>query len=85
MTYQIDVSPAALRQLRKLSAPQRTRIQATVELLAENPHPPGAKKLVGRVDQWRVRTGDFRVIYELHDDRLLVLVLAIGNRRDVYR
>ena len=83
--YRIEVSPAAARQLGKLDLPTRRRIQAVVELLATNPRPPGAKKLVGGQGEWRVRTGDYRIVYEIHDRVLLVLVLAIGHRRDIYR
>ena len=53
-------------------------------LLADEPRPPASKKLTGR-DARRVRTGNWRVIYEIHDDELLVMVVAAGNRRDVYR
>lgn len=85
MTYQIQVAPAAARQLRKLDPPTRRRVQAAIELLAEDPRPAGAKKLVGGQGEWRVRTGDYRVVYEIHDQVLLVLVLAVGHRRDIYR
>lgn len=84
-TYRIDVSPSAARQLRKLDPAARRRIQAAVELLATDPRPPGAKKLVGGDGEWRVRTGDYRIVYEIHDQVLLVLVIAIGHRRDIYR
>jgi mRNA interferase RelE/StbE len=85
VTYRIEVAPAAVRQLRKLDPPTRRRIQAAIELLATEPRPPGAKKLVGGEGEWRVRTGDYRVVYEIHDDALVVLVLAVGHRREVYR
>jgi mRNA interferase RelE/StbE len=84
MTYRVEVAPAALRQLRKLHPTARRRIQAAVELLADQPRPSGAKKLVGGDGEWRVRTGDFRIIYEIHDDVLLVLVITVGHRRDIY-
>ena len=85
MTYRIDVAPAALRQLRKLDPPARRRMQAAIELLADEPRPPGAKKLTGGDGEWRVRTGDYRIVYEIHDDVLLVLVVAVGHRREIYR
>lgn len=85
MTYRIELSPAAARQLRKLDPGARRRIQAAVELLAGEPRPPGAKNLVGGEGEWRVRTGDYRIVYEIHDGVLLVLVLAVGHRREVYR
>ncbi len=83
MTYQIEVLPPALRQLRKLPPEARRRVQAAIELLAETPRPPGAKKLVGRVE-WRVRTGDYRVMYRIEDGRLTVVVVAAGHRREIY-
>jgi len=85
MTYRVEVAPAAVRQLRKLDPSARRRIQAAVELLADQPRPSGAKKLVGGDREWRVRTGDYRIIYEIHDDVLLVLVIALGHRRDIYQ
>lgn len=84
-SYRIEVAPAAVRQLRKLDHPARRRVQAAVELLAADPRPPGARKLVGGEGEWRVRTGDYRIVYEVHDRVLRVLVLAIGHRREVYR
>jgi mRNA interferase RelE/StbE len=84
VTYRIEVAPAAARQLRKLDPPARRRVQGAVELLAENPRPRSAKKLVGGEGEWRVRTGDYRVVYEINDDVLLVLVVAVGHRRDIY-
>ena len=85
MTHRIEVAPAALRQLRKLDPAARRRVQAAIELLADQPRPSGAKKLVGGTDEWRVRTGDYRIVYEIHDEVLLVLVVAVGHRRDVYQ
>jgi mRNA interferase RelE/StbE len=85
MRYRIEVTPAAARQLRKLDPHARRRVQAAVELLAQEPRPSGAKKLVGGDREWRVRTGDYRIVYEIHDEVLLVLVLAMGHRRDIYR
>lgn len=85
MTYRIEVAPAVVRQLRKLDPAARRRIQAAIELLAEHPRPQGARKLVGGDGEWRVRTGDYRIVYEVHDDVLLVLVVAVGHRRDIYQ
>ena len=76
MTYRVEVAPAALRQLRKLDPPARRRVQAAIELLADQPRPSGAKKLVGGEGEWRVRTGDYRIVYEVHDNVLLVLVVS---------
>jgi mRNA interferase RelE/StbE len=85
MSYRVEVAPAAVRQLRKLDPTARRRVQAAIELLAEEPRPSGAKKLAGGEGEWRVRTGDYRIVYEISDNVLLVLVVAVGNRRDIYR
>ena len=84
MTYAVEVAPAAVRQLRKLDPRARRRVQAAIELLADDPRPPKARKLVGGAGEWRVRTGDFRIVYEIKDQELLVLVVKVGHRRDVY-
>ena len=85
MTYRVEVAPAALRQLRKLGPPARRRVQAAIELLSDEPRPGGAKKLVGGDGEWRVRTGDYRIVYEIRDSVLLILAVAVGHRRDIYR
>lgn len=84
MSYRIEVAPAAVRHLRKMDPQARRRVQAAIELLAEQPWPSGAKKMVGGEGEWRVRTGDYRIVYEVRDDVLLVLVVAVGHRREVY-
>ena len=84
MSYRIEVAPAAVRQLRKLDRVAQRRVQAAIELLASEPRPNGVKKLVGGDGEWRVRTGDYRIVYEIHDNVLLVLVVAVGHRRDIY-
>lgn len=84
MSYEVRLAPAAARQLRKFDPQVRRRIQAALDLLAEDPRPPAATRLVGGAGEWRVRTGDYRIVYEIQDGILLVLVLRIGHRRDVY-
>jgi len=85
VTHRIELSPSAVRQLKKLDIAARRRIQAAIETLAGEPRPAGAKKLVGGDGEWRVRTGDYRIVYEIHDGVLLVLVVAVGHRREIYR
>ena len=85
MTYSVFVAPAAVRRLRKLDGSARRRIEGVIALLAQDPRPPSAVMLVGRANTWRVRTGDYRVIYEIDDGVLTVLVVAVGHRREVYR
>lgn len=85
MTYRVEVAEAAVRSLRKRDPTARRCVQAAIELLAEQPRPSGARKLVGGDGLMRVRTGDYRIVYEIHDDVLVVLVVAVGHRREIYR
>ena len=85
MTYRVSLTPTAARQLRKFDPQVRRRIQAVLELLAVEPRPPAATRLVGGSGEWRVRTGDYRVVYDIEDDKLLVLVLRVGHRRETPR
>lgn len=82
--YRIEVRPAALRALRKLDRDVRPRIEGAIALLAEDPRPPASRPLHGRPG-YRVRVGDYRIIYTVEDEVLLVVVVALGHRRDVYR
>ncbi|MGH2872934.1 MAG: type II toxin-antitoxin system RelE family toxin [Solirubrobacteraceae bacterium] len=81
--YRIELRPAAARALRKLDPQVARRVQAAIALLAEDPRPPASRPLRGR-PAWRVRVGDYRVIYTIEDDVLLVVVVTLGHRRDVY-
>ena len=82
--YRIELRPAAARALAQLDPVARRRVQGAIALLAQNPRPPAAIALRGRPGL-RVRVGDYRVIYTVEDSILLVLVITIGHRRDVYR
>lgn len=83
MPYEIEVRPAALRALKRIDHQDRRRIQGAIALLAAEPRPPGAKALRGR-DGLRIRVGAYRIIYTVEDTRLLVVVVMLGHRRDVY-
>ena len=83
--YRVFFKPSADRQLRKLLDALQRRIVAEVEMLVRNPRPKGVVKMAGCDNLWRIRIGDYRVVYEIHDDRLIVLVLRIAHRKDVYR
>lgn len=83
-TYAVQVLPAAVRTFKKLPPEAERRVQAAIELLADEPRPPAAKKLVAR-PEWRVRTGDHRILYRIDDGVLLVVVVDVGHRRDIYR
>jgi mRNA interferase RelE/StbE len=81
--YKIELRPAAARALRKLNPQVARRVQAVIALLAEDPRPPASRPLRGR-HAWRVRMGDYRIIYTIEDDLLLIVVVALGHRRDIY-
>ncbi|MGH2805262.1 MAG: type II toxin-antitoxin system RelE family toxin [Thermoleophilaceae bacterium] len=81
--YRIELRPAAARALRRLDPQVRHRVQGAIALLADDPRPPAARALRGRPGL-RVRVGDYRIIYTVADDVLLVVVVTLGHRRDVY-
>jgi mRNA interferase RelE/StbE len=85
VSYRVVLAPAAERQLRTFDPPVRRRLQAVLELLADEPRPPAAKQLVGGAGEWRVRTGDYRIVYAIEAEELIVLVLRVGHRREVYK
>ena len=84
MTFHVEFTPAARRDLAKLPRDALRRVDALILALAENPYPPGAKKLQGS-DYFRVRAGDYRIIYTVEHRRLVILVIRVGHRRDIYR
>lgn len=81
--YRIELRPAAARALRKLDPPAQRRVRGAIALLAQDPRPPSARALQGRPGL-RVRVGDYRIVYTVEDDVLLVVVVRLGHRRDVY-
>ena len=85
MAYSIELMPAAKKQLDRLPGEDRRRVAQAIDRLRENPRPRGAIKLSGEDGLYRTRAGDHRVVYRIEDGRLLVLVVKIGNRREVYR
>lgn len=85
MAYQVSILPAALRQLAKLPRIVQERIQPRMDALRDDPRPPGTKALAGLRGFYRLRVGDYRVLYEIRDKILTVLVVRVGHRREVYR
>ena len=85
MAYRIQFKPLALRQLEKLPREAQKKLSARIEALRDDPFPPGCKKMAAVPDAWRIRAGDYRVVYQVHRGVLLVLVLAVGHRSEVYR
>ncbi len=83
--YSLSLLPAARRDLRKLPSDVHDRIEATMSLLESNPRPPGCRKLVGFKNEWRLRVGDYRVLYIIDDDQSLVIVARVAHRREAYR
>lgn len=83
--YRIDFTSAAARQLRKLEPDVRRRLQARIRDLGDDPRPPGATKLMGEKTAWRIRVSDYRVIYDILDRALVITVVSVGHRREVYR
>ncbi len=82
-TYRIELRPAAVKALRRIDPQHRSRVQGAIALLATDPRPPSSKPLRGR-DALRVRVGDYRIVYTVVDDVLLIVVVTLGHRRDVY-
>jgi mRNA interferase RelE/StbE len=85
MAYAVQITPGAEREFSKLAHEIQLRIRPRIDALANDPRPTGAKKLKGREDLWRIRVGDYRVVYELHDRILYVLVVRVAHRREIYR
>jgi mRNA interferase RelE/StbE len=83
-SYRLLIKPSAVKELESLPQKDRRRIVRRVQALAENPRPPGAEKLTG-VELYRVRQGDYRVLYEVAEAAETITVIKVGNRRDVYR
>ena len=84
MPYRIEYLPPARKVIEKLSRSVQHRILEKIGSLAHDPRPPGCVKLTGQ-DAYRIRVGDYRVIYTIEDKQLIVLVIDVGHRRDVYR
>lgn len=86
MTYRIELKPSAVRDLKKLPRSVQLRVSSMIDALAADPRPPGTEKLAGgRKELYRARVGDYRILYEVRGKVLLVLVIRIRHRREVYR
>jgi mRNA interferase RelE/StbE len=83
--YSIRLAESASRSLNNLPARLQVRIAAKIESLAANPFPPGVRKIAGEEHAYRIRVGDYRVVYDVPEKEIVVLVLRIGHRKDVYR
>ncbi len=84
MTYRVEILSSAAKELKRIHSDDRVRIIAALQNLANDPRPPGSKKLTNR-PAWRIRIGAYRVIYEINDQELVVLVVAAGKGSEIYR
>jgi mRNA interferase RelE/StbE len=85
MRYVLEFTSSASREFRDLDRQLQRRITEKVTALCENPFPPGSKKLKALPDHFRIRVGDYRVIYRIDGKRVVVVIVRIGHRREVYR
>ena len=83
MSYRVSIERPALKQLGKIAEPDYGRVKAAILALAQDPRSSGCKKLKNRPG-YRIRQGNYRIIYEILDDQLIVLVLAVGHRKSIY-
>ena len=85
MNYKIEVSRAAYKALKDIPLADLRRIHSKIEKLKKEPFPNGSEKLEGNEELFRIRSGDYRVIYQVLKARLLILIVKIGHRREIYR
>ena len=85
MAYAIEFVPSARRELRKLPREVQLKLNERIDSLSSDPRPRGSRKLKGTDELWRVRVSDYRIVYEVRDKALLVLVVRVAHRREVYR
>jgi mRNA interferase RelE/StbE len=84
MIYRVEIAPAVKKHLKRLPNSDKRKILDTIELLGQNPRPNGYKKLVGYSEFFRYRVGNYRIIYQIYDEVLLVSVIEVADRRDAY-
>ena len=84
-SYNVELTRTAEKQLRRIAKRDRNRMVEAIRGLADSPRPHGARKLQGYDDVYRIRVGRSRVVYEVFDDRVIVIVLKVGHRKDIYK
>jgi len=85
LTYRVDIESAARRQMRSLPLAISRRIDEAIHALAFDPRPRGFRQMAGYPNTYRLRVGEYRILYRVHDDVLVILVVRVGHRREVYR
>ena len=83
--YTVEIARQAVKSIARLPRTEQQRVRAAIDLLADQPRPPGCVALVGEESTYRVRVGDYRILYEVFDDRLVIQVVRVSHRRDAYR
>jgi mRNA interferase RelE/StbE len=83
--YKIEISSTAEKSLKKIAKKDLAKIIEAIQILSINPFPEGCRKLAGEEGTYRIRQGDYRIIYEVEGKKLLILILKIGHRKDIYR
>ena len=84
-SYSIRIKPSALSKLKKLPSQIKRRISAKIDSLASDARPAGGEKLEGTDDLYRVRVGNYRIIYQIQDENLLIMIVKVGDRKEIYR
>jgi mRNA interferase RelE/StbE len=84
MTYRVEVTRSAIKALRRVNPADTGRLRGAIAMLAEDPRPPASRSLRGR-DGWRLRVGEYLVLYTIRDDVLLIVVVAVAHRSSAYR
>lgn len=84
-SYRVQIARRAIKSIQALPRKEQQRVRAAIDLLRESPRPPGCVAMAGEEHAYRVRVGNYRIVYEVHDEVLLIQVVRVGNPRDVYR
>ena len=85
MAYRIEVNKSARKEIAALPKREQRRVVSAIEALSDDPRPEGVRKLTGTEDAYRLRVGDYRIVYQIADNVLTVFVVRVGHRKDVYR
>ena len=82
--YKVLIKPSAVKELKKIPKKQLQKITERIQTFSTDPRPPGCEKLAAQ-NAYRIRQGTYRIIYTIEDDQLIILIIKIGHRRDIYR
>ncbi len=85
MAFRVKIKESALKALKKIDKTARARIWTAISELAENPRPPGCVKMAGTDDLWRIRVGGWRVVFQIRNEGMVVFIIRVGHRREIYR